>query len=277
VSQIAIANAFFRARESANPEGQRILDDPFAVGLVRTQWRLQAMWTFRWLIPGLAHLFDQLQTVHCVRHAAVDALVREGLEKGALQVVLLGAGLDARAERLGQSNPQVRWFEVDRSPYIGHKRGVLAQVDDRVVHVTADLSVPGWEAALLKAGLDPARPTLWVAEGLIHYLPEGTLEKLLHDVRTITVQPRVVISFIRPDMASSAHSTLKRVLSWLGELPKIYFSAARLDEIGAQANWATVKTWTFDQQVDAFAPSARTRAHGVSQDVALFSAEPAQA
>lgn len=270
MSQIAIANAFFRARESANPDGQRILDDPFAVGLVRTQWRLQALWSFRWLVPGLAHLFDQLQTVHCVRHAAVDALVREGLEKGAQQVVLLGAGLDARAERLGQSNPQVRWFEVDRSPYIGHKRGVLAQVDDRVVHVTADLSVTGWETSLLKAGLNPDLPTLWVAEGLIHYLPEGTLEKLLHDVREITAAPRVVISFIRPDMVSSANSTLKRVLSWLGELPRIYFSATQLGEMGAQTNWASVKTWTFDQQVDDFAPSARTRSHGVSQDVALF-------
>ena len=76
MSQIAIANAFFRARESALPAPDRILDDPFAVALVRSQWRLRALWVLRRIVPGLARLFDELQTVHCVRHASVDALVR---------------------------------------------------------------------------------------------------------------------------------------------------------------------------------------------------------
>ena len=33
--------------------------------------------------------------------------------------------------------------------------------------VAADLSAPAWVDALLAAGLDPAVPTVWVAEGLL--------------------------------------------------------------------------------------------------------------
>lgn len=39
--------------------------------------------------------------------------------------------------------------------------------------VAADLQQPGWTAALLAAGLDPAQPTCWVAEGLLYYLQVG--------------------------------------------------------------------------------------------------------
>jgi hypothetical protein len=100
VSQIAMANAFFRARESARPPGEQILVDPLAERLVRTIWSLQLLWWGRGLVPGMSLLLEPLQTVHCVRHAAVDALVSRALDAGCTQVVTLGAGLDARPARL---------------------------------------------------------------------------------------------------------------------------------------------------------------------------------
>ncbi len=270
MSQIAIANAFFRARESALPAPDRILDDPFAVALVRSQWRLRALWVLRRIVPGLGRLFDELQTVHCVRHASVDALVRQSLERGVRQIVMLGAGLDARAERLGSDFPEARWWEVDRSPYIAHKRDVLRQDHGRVVHVTADLSVHGWTVELLKAGLDRDVPTLWVAEGLIHYLPVEALAGLLHDARDLTPSPRLVISFIRPEVAARADGTFIRVLRWLREVPMVFFSRQKLEDLAQENRWSAVQTWDFDQQVQEFAPAARARPHGLSQDVALF-------
>lgn len=266
-----MANAFFRARETALDPKERILNDPHAVDLIRNIWKLRILWLLRLVVPGLGLLFEQLQTVHCVRHAAVDALVQQSLSQGVRQIVLLGAGLDARAERLGAAYPDARWFEVDRSPFIGHKHDVLAQAKKRVIPVTADLSRPDWTQKVLDAGLDRQQPTLWVAEGLIHYLPPGTLAKLLQDLHTLTVRPQLAITFIRPEVAAAASSHLRQVIRLVSEIPDVYFSAENLQSLARETHWHAVQTWDFDQQVQAFAPTAQSRPHGVSQDVALFS------
>ena len=257
MSQIAMANAFFRARESALPAEQRILDDPHAQSLVRTIWKLRLLWSVRGLIPGLSRLFDELQTVHCVRHAAVDALVAQALREGVRQVVLLGAGLDARPSRFGAEYPDVRWFEVDRSPYIAHKGSVLDR--RQVTSVTADLSTPQWTQRLVDAGLDRGRETLWVAEGLIHYLPSDMLEHLLRDIRGLALRPRFALTFIRPEVAAQASGALVRLLRLLAEIPAVYFRAADLVELARQQDWTSVQTWDYDQQVASFAPAARAR------------------
>jgi methyltransferase (TIGR00027 family) len=46
--------------------------------------------------------------------------------------------------------------------------------------VTADLR-ESWPEALLAGGLDPGRPTVWVAEGLLFNLPAAAVDRLLED------------------------------------------------------------------------------------------------
>ncbi len=65
---------------------------------------------------------------------------------------------------------------------LGPKDEVLAAVHaapacERVV-VPCDLR-DDWPAALRAAGLDPARPTAWIAEGLLVYLAPDDVDRLL--------------------------------------------------------------------------------------------------
>ncbi len=46
------------------------------------------------------------------------------------------------------------------------------------IAVTVDLR-EDWPGALTAAGHDPAAPTVWIAEGLLIYLPEDAVELLL--------------------------------------------------------------------------------------------------
>ena len=227
MSQIAMANAFFRARESARPPGEQILVDPLAERLVRTIWSLQLLWWGRGLVPGMSLLLEQLQTVHCVRHAAVDALVSRALDAGCTQVVTLGAGLDARPARLPGAG-RARWFEVDQSPFIGHKAALIAEAGVQVTHVKADLSRPDWSVALERAGLDRAQQTVWVAEGLIHDLPPLALRWWLTDAVALSAQPWLVLSTIRPEVAAAADGRLRRLLRFIAEIPAVYFTAEDL-------------------------------------------------
>ena len=103
---------------------------------------------------------------------ALLAAVRDGAID---QVVILAAGMDARAFRLTWP-AGVRVFEVDREDVFTHKEAVLAQLNarpscDRRV-VRQDLASP-WTGALVAAGFDPSRKAAFLAEGLLYYLDES--------------------------------------------------------------------------------------------------------
>jgi len=113
-----------------------------------------------------------------------DWLHRVAIEGGIRQVVLLASGLDTRAYRL----PWVAGttvFELDRPAVLAGKRGVLegagaAPACDRRA-VGADLT-GDWAAALLASGLDRDRPTAWLVEGVLFYLPREAIDRILDDV-----------------------------------------------------------------------------------------------
>ncbi len=118
------------------------------------------------------------------RTVFLDTLLAEAARQGCRQVVLLGAGFDARAFRLPWP-PGTRCFEVDTPHVLGPKDEVLAAAHatpacERIV-VPCDLR-DGWPAALRAAGLDPARPTAWIAEGLLVYLSPADVDRLLDTV-----------------------------------------------------------------------------------------------
>ena len=97
------------------------------------------------------------------------------------QVVILGAGLDTRAFRLPWPSG-ARVFELDRPAILEHKERVLTRAgatprcERRIV--AADLA-GDWPDALARAGLDTERPTTWLLEGILYYLPDAQIEQVL--------------------------------------------------------------------------------------------------
>jgi O-methyltransferase involved in polyketide biosynthesis len=130
------------------------------------------------------------------------------------QVVVLGAGLDARPWRLALPKG-VAWFEVDLPEVAAAKRAALARAGAATAaaagagggssgaggegpasaapaahplraaswaSVGLDLCRPGAAAALAARGHDAAAPTVWVAEGLLMYLDRGQSDRLLREI-----------------------------------------------------------------------------------------------
>ncbi len=113
-----------------------------------------------------------------------DGEVLDVLEAGVTQVVILGAGYDGRALRF--RSPGVTFFEVDHPNTQADKRERLARLAveaDEIVFVPHDLAAGGLSPALAGAGHDAALPTLFVAEGLLRYLPEATVHELFSATR----------------------------------------------------------------------------------------------
>jgi methyltransferase (TIGR00027 family) len=117
-----------------------------------------------------------------------DGLLAAVADGTVAQVVILAAGMDARAFRL-QWPGGVTLFEVDRDDVFRHKEGVLTRLgatptcDRRIVR--QDLA-HDWAGALVAAGFDRHRPAAFLAEGLLYYLDDAEVNTLFATLRDVS-------------------------------------------------------------------------------------------
>ncbi|MBO4238551.1 MULTISPECIES: SAM-dependent methyltransferase [Pseudonocardia] len=181
VGATALAVAAGRALETRRAD--RLVDDPYAQRFVDAAGTLSAAprdpddaadpWVVQAGYQGVrSRFFDEALT-----------------GAGTTQVVLLAAGLDARALRLPWP-AGTTVFEVDQPKVLDFKDGVVAGAGitptARRVTVPVDLR-HDWPAALTAAGFDPDRPTAWLAEGLLPYLPADAERLLFERVHALSV------------------------------------------------------------------------------------------
>ncbi|GLZ54187.1 SAM-dependent methyltransferase [Actinomycetospora sp. NBRC 106378] len=172
VGWTALMTAYARAQEHA------LFDDPWARAAVDRagdaarlpDGRESGMWA-------------ALGTYFVTRSLFYDRQVRAAVDDGVDQVVLLAAGFDGRAQRLGLPEA-VTVYEVDTAEVLAFKDAAVADAPAptaRRVTVRVDLR-EDWTPALTAAGLDPRRPTVFLAEGLLMYLDEQQSDRLLDAV-----------------------------------------------------------------------------------------------
>ncbi|WP_123026841.1 class I SAM-dependent methyltransferase [Mycolicibacterium stellerae] len=112
-------------------------------------------------------------------YAAADAGVR--------QIVIPAAGLDSRAYRLAWPEGTVV-FELDQPQVLAFKADVLTGSGDASTAERREIPVDlrdDWPAALRRSGFDPSRPSAWLLEGLLVYLPAAAQAELfagIHDL-----------------------------------------------------------------------------------------------
>jgi methyltransferase (TIGR00027 family) len=174
----AVAVAMARAMESGRED--RMFHDPYAQLFVDAA--KEVLDADEW--PSLVAWVELFYSRGVVRTRFIDDFVRDAAAGGCTQVVLLGAGLDARAFRLPLPGADV--FEVDTPSVFAFKDQVLAGAGARptarsrtVVH--ADLR-EDFAARLAGDTFDPARPTAWVAEGVLPYLTADQARQVIDDV-----------------------------------------------------------------------------------------------
>jgi methyltransferase (TIGR00027 family) len=190
ISRTALLTAAARARETER-EGA-ILRDPYARALAGDEGMrmLDAQGDER-PIASLA-----------VRGRFLDDALATALARGVRGVVLLAAGLDARAYRMALP-PDVTWLEVDRAAVLAYKRGVLGAATPAVpiADVAADVRDAALGAILATHGLDASRPVAWIAEGLFPYLDEAEASRLLATIAASSA-PGSTLLFDAPSRAS---------------------------------------------------------------------------
>ncbi|MDH6623272.1 methyltransferase (TIGR00027 family) [Streptomyces sp. LBL] len=131
--------------------------------------------------PGDGPLQRLLPDWAVVRTRFFDEHLVDAARSGCRQVVLLGAGLDTRAFRLGWPMG-VQVFEVEDPAVLAVKEHVLGwspPTCERRSVVGVDPTTGSWGDKLVAAGFDPRRPTAWLAETLLYHLQPRVVEAVV--------------------------------------------------------------------------------------------------
>lgn len=180
VSRTSQTCAAARAAESTLPPSERLFIDRLSAHLSGA-----AASRSRPPSPRIAirtRYFDDFASKKCRAPDGID------------QLVILGAGMDTRAYRLSALSATIV-YEVDVAEVIALKTKLLSAAKAAgayttfaaaaVERVTADVVEPGWDGYLVAAGFDWKKPSVFVIEGLVYYLPDDLVRALLRTVKRL--------------------------------------------------------------------------------------------
>lgn len=172
LASTAYWTASVRALESARTDA--LLRDPWAAALAGDQGQ-----------AWLAQRTPESVLPMILRTRYFDDFLQQMTQESCLrQVVLLAAGLDTRAYRL-EWPENLHLFELEQAQVLAYKEQVLKSADAQPVcerrTVPADLTMP-WAEALVQAGFNPQRPSVWLLEGFLFYLPNEQITNILNTV-----------------------------------------------------------------------------------------------
>ncbi|MCV7260819.1 class I SAM-dependent methyltransferase [Mycobacterium shimoidei] len=195
VGSTALGVAAARAAETASENP--LIRDPFARMFVDAAgdgtWRVFTDPALRAQLldtdPELQSRLQVMVDFMAVRTAFFDEFFLNAASSGVRQVVILAAGLDARAWRLPWPDGTTV-YELDQAKVLDFKSATLRQSGARptsrlVVNVSVDLR-QDWPTALQEGGFDVSRPTAWSAEGLIRYLPAWAQDLLFERIDALS-------------------------------------------------------------------------------------------
>lgn len=203
---LGVAAARAAETESENP----LISDPFA----RVFLDVVGDGIWNWfaapdlpdeLLEAEPQLPDQMQSMvnyMASRTAFFDTFFLDAAQAGVSQVVILAAGLDARAWRLLWPDGTTV-YELDQTKVLEFKASTLAdngaEPTCRRVPVAVDLR-HDWPATLQQAGFDPSAPSAWSVEGLLPYLPAAAHELLFERIQGLAAPgSRIAVEAPGPD------------------------------------------------------------------------------
>jgi methyltransferase (TIGR00027 family) len=222
-SMSALGIAIVRAIESEKPQGERICYDPYA----------------RAFVPGplyhFVRFFDRLGYSErkgpgvmgflVARERHIDEHLLACLEGGIEQLVILGAGYDARAYRFSQLRAMgVRVFEVDHPATQADKRkrlaNILGETPLHVAYIAVDFNTQTLADQLGAGGYRTDAKTLFIWQGVTQYLtPEAVDDTLAFVVHNSGAGSSIIFDYADPRTlrGSGSHGEVRnmRRYRWL--------------------------------------------------------------
>jgi methyltransferase (TIGR00027 family) len=226
----ALANARGAVRGFSDPVALELLPSDCRAAVER---RIRRQWPRSTREAVLALVASATERLMGPRTAEIDDALRS--MKPGFQLVILGAGLDARAYRMTEL-AQSAVYEVDHPASQAFKRertAALRPVARELHHVPVDFSRERFGEALERAGHQKNVPTAWVFEGVISYLTHSEVHSAVEEMAKRSAPGSLLL-------ATYNEPSWVKVLSvypmrWTGEPQRAVFAPEQMKALlGAQ-------------------------------------------
>jgi methyltransferase (TIGR00027 family) len=238
VADTGILVAAMRAHESTRAD--RLFVDPIAERLAGDAGR-------RMLARMIAEVGDQSTTQIVVRTRFWDEAILRAAAT-VRQIVILAAGLDARAYRLPWP-AGTTVFELDQPAVIAAKAELLDGETSSCLRVAVGVDLADdWPQELQSAGLDLRTPAVWLIEGLLQYLDDHAVRTLFARIDHLSAPDSVLLYDVvgkhllaAPFMAGLLKSMAEQGSPWLfatdapGELAEVHGWSATVTDVAEPA------------------------------------------
>jgi len=213
--KMALQIAGLRAAESLLPEPDRVFHDPYAIEFFDEEARKQfqtadqakvQIESYNKVMPGVNGAIVS-------RIRFIDEVVDQCLSSDFRQMVIIGAGYDTRAYRINGVSKKLKVFEVDH-PMTGEiKTKTIAAIFDglpgHVTYVPVIFGHDRMDQKLMENGFQQGLKTLFIAEGLLMYIPPQAVDDLLAFITAASSPDSVFVADYFPSDVIDGTSPLK--------------------------------------------------------------------
>jgi len=197
-SLTAAGIAIVRAVESEKPADERICYDPYARQFIPV-WMYCILGFF--IKSGYAELRGPgVNGFLIARERYIDDVLRDFINQGLQQLVILGAGYDSRAYRFDLPG-RVKTFEVDhpvtQTDKLEKVQKVFGRNPEHITYVPVDFNTQTLSERLFSSGYDPGLISLFIWQGVTMYLtPEAIDTTLAFIVKSAAPGSAIVFDYV---------------------------------------------------------------------------------
>jgi methyltransferase (TIGR00027 family) len=196
--------ALFRAIETVPPSRKRLFADPFATifldnGLKKVIKLAAFPFIGRFIPKIIQRRGPGALSSGIARTKYIDDLLHQTIRNGVKQVMILGAGFDTRALRLGflDSVPVIEIDHPDTAKFkIEKLKEALGQLPQNVSYFQTDFNKESLEELASEHHLNVHIPTTIIWEGVTNYLTQQAVDKTLEFVKTFATGSYIVFTYI---------------------------------------------------------------------------------
>lgn len=214
--------AIARVLESDKPVGERICYDPLARHLISPAFmllgKLFASYGER-KGPGMIGFL-------VARCRYIDDYIQDCIVADIQQLVIMGAGLDSRAYRFKQLMDRIKVFEIDHPATqlvkIKKLKKIFGNLPEHVAFVPVDFNEESLQK-LFNYGYSPRKKTLFIWEGVVHYLTLDAVNRTLRFIVNSSMPgSSLIFDYIYLSALKAAHKRreilrMQRVSKYTGE------------------------------------------------------------